>query len=271
MGITNLAATLKRLSGPEKALGALNLKGRSVGVDFSVVLYKALRSKHAVDQFWADPKVPVTNISDYLETFVGALRSAGVQNVVFILDNLTPPAKELVSGVRRRERELSVEALEGPEGLFLRGTEEDTMLVDNHKRKAVYPRYDVIAWAVGRVRAMGCLVLGAPFEADGQLVAEQLAGRLDAIVTEDSDLFVLGGTWLLLNLHSSAEGWKCSSVRREEVLPLLEVEVLQQDLVNEGLTFRSQPTPRGTNVTAAEIYVFWAAENLAKLKICSLG
>lgn len=54
----------------------------------------------------------------------------------------------------------------------------------------------------------------APYEADAQLAFLELAGLVDGIVTEDSDLLVFGCKHVLFKLDSDGN---CVSIRRERL------------------------------------------------------
>lgn len=54
----------------------------------------------------------------------------------------------------------------------------------------------------------------APYEADAQLAYLELAGLVDGIITEDSDLLVFGCKHVLFKLDSDGN---CVSIRRERL------------------------------------------------------
>jgi hypothetical protein len=119
--------------------------------------------------------------------------------------------------------------------LFLTGSVDDLKQVASLKKKTVYPRADVVtvvlAWILeGR---HGVLRF-APLEADGQLVHEEMSRRIDAIITTDSDLFVLGARKLVMDLKRSKNTWSCFIVDRSTVLPLLNLEVFGVEAVGRG-------------------------------------
>ena len=55
--------------------------------------------------------------------------------------------------------------------------------------------FQFVSW-VGRMRSLGkkMMVLGAPFEADAQLVKLQKQSLIDCILTQDGDTMLLGAT-----------------------------------------------------------------------------
>ncbi|KAJ1409944.1 hypothetical protein B484DRAFT_482830 [Ochromonadaceae sp. CCMP2298] len=236
MGILGLPAVLKQF-GVEVKLSEAGLKGKVVGVDLMVVLHAALPHKAVADQFWVAPIVPLTTVLEYVRNHSLALKHVGkVEEIVYICDGLTPPSK-LAESLRRRElREKDVAALVA---LFDSGTVDSLDEISKLKKPTVYPRTDVVAVVLGWLRANGhSLLFCAPFEADGQLVYEELIGRLDCISTVDSDLFVLGAQWLLLDLKFSKtlKCWRFFSVKRALVMPQLDLEVLGPELVGQGRT-----------------------------------
>ena len=74
------------------------------------------------------------------------------------------------------------------------------------------------------LKEKNCEYICAPYEADFQLVFMEKQGKIQAILTEDGDLFVLGGSTLIMNLDLKAtddEGNRkpmCAIVRRAAVM-----------------------------------------------------
>ncbi|KAJ1391383.1 PIN domain-like protein [Ochromonadaceae sp. CCMP2298] len=237
MGIRLLPPQLKKF-GRVCPLGEAGLEGMVVGVDFMVLMHAAIARKSVANQFWVEPAVPVTAVLEYFDEYVKALRNvAKVAQIVFVLDGLCPPSKEREGARRRALREVDTAELRR---LFSDGTPADLAEVERLKKKCVFPRTDVVALVMAWVlEGSHGTLLSAPFEADGQLVHEERAGRIDAIISVDSDLFVLGAKWLILDLHSSDRSWSCVVVKRESVLPRLDEVVLGPELVGVGRTLRT--------------------------------
>jgi 5'-3' exonuclease len=122
--------------------------------------------------------------------------------LIFVFDGVDNPAKEdKCRGERTRERGKAEAALADSENagspsalwnLNAKTTEVDADVIAN-----------IMAWCDEREWAT---CISAWSEADAQLVRLQMDGHVDAIITNDSDVAVLGGTMILYegNLTSDA-------------------------------------------------------------------
>ena len=65
-------------------------------------------------------------------------------------------------------------------------------------------------------RKLGIRVVSAPFDTDWQLIEAQRAGLIDVIISDDGDLFVIGGDNIVSELDYRTG--TCCLYRREAVL-----------------------------------------------------
>ena len=77
----------------------------------------------------------------------------------------------------------------------------------------MFIRDDVLAVALEYIATRGIELIGAPYEADFQLAALEQWGEVDAVYSEDSDLFILGVETLIMNLKTGGGG-QCAIVKR---------------------------------------------------------
>jgi 5'-3' exonuclease len=197
MGINHLPQLLKE-GLQKKKITSAGLSGLVVGVDISVFMYLALHYKRAVDQFWVEPRVPVTALKDYFDCFESALKAAEIQDIVFVFDGANHPMKAVENARRCADREIKVELLRR---LYNEFPDDATKYGEAQKLKSstVHPRPDVILTMVSWIKSKGYKCVGSPFEADAQLVELSDSRIIDVILTTDSDIFVLGATKLILD------------------------------------------------------------------------
>lgn len=97
-------------------------------------------------------------------------------------------------------------------------------------KKSCFPREDIIQNVLVWAKKKGVQCIGAPFEADWQLVELEKSGIIDGIITVDSDLLVLGGRLVIMDLNRLSGTFACRVYRRDiwmgQILQMDETQVL---------------------------------------------
>lgn len=141
MGIQDLPAIIKQCANNVTVDGA-GLEGMVIGVDLSVLIYDALTRKLGVEQFHAEPPVPVVYVISYLEAFVEAMAGAGVLDIVFVFDGSDHPLKEDTQLERRHKREEVAQKLRE---IYQNEQEADVANVRKLQRQCVSPRGECVS------------------------------------------------------------------------------------------------------------------------------
>jgi exonuclease-1 len=235
MGVQGLPAELKE-GIPRTFLELSGLRGKTLGIDSSVVLYTALRSSpETLAQYFAEPNVPVKAFcASHMKSMLTVLQRAGIK-CVWVFDGADHQNKSLVSERRSSSRAQNIADLT----LCLqRGNTEDIMNAPKLKSDIMHPRSDIIFEAVEWLKENGQEVVGAPFEADWQLIELELSGKTDGTLTVDSDLFVLGSKCLVLDFklckvpNKQEDSATCLIIERQACLRKLEHKIFGAESAN---------------------------------------
>eukprot|EP00600_Ochromonadales_sp_CCMP1393_P007344 CAMPEP_0174957564 /NCGR_PEP_ID=MMETSP0004_2-20121128/2140_1 /TAXON_ID=420556 /ORGANISM="Ochromonas sp., Strain CCMP1393" /LENGTH=259 /DNA_ID=CAMNT_0016205683 /DNA_START=364 /DNA_END=1143 /DNA_ORIENTATION=+ len=124
------------------------------------------------------------------------MTAAGVSKLIFCFDGASNPAKEGTNTARTAKRNRILDEIQA---FYTSGNHADWPQVKKLMQSAMYPRSDIILELVSWLKEKGYEVVGAPFEADWQLIQLEKEGRTDASLTVDSDLFVVGSKLLILD------------------------------------------------------------------------
>ena len=194
--------------------------GKTVGVDISGPLHRAVSSTDGRDQYHAQPPVPVNAVLLYLSKLVDAAVALGI-TLICVFDGCRHPAKQRIDEERKSDCE---EAQTKLATILARGEAADYSNAQKQRGKCTTVRADIIAMAVQFLTEKKVECVCAPFEADFQLVYMEQRGLIQAIMTEDGDIPVLGGKVVIMNLdlnNVNDNGQKqpmCSVVRRATFL-----------------------------------------------------
>ena len=212
MGVQELGQFLRTWKKRDNTLA--ELRGSKIGVDVSMYLHKAVGLKEGADQFHSIPSIPVAMVTTVLRNLVDTLAAFDI-TAVFVFDGCPHPLKAAENEKRKADRDAAQLKLDG---LLALGRPQDLNEIDKLRRKAVFVREDVVQVALLFLKgAARCEVVGAPFEADWQLVELERSGYTRATLAEDTDLFVLGSLVLVQQLVCDKKG-ACSIVRRGDRL-----------------------------------------------------
>lgn len=187
-------------------------------IDVSILIVPALTRKQAVTVFFFEPRIPVVSVAEYVKEYLMILIETKWKPVL-VLDGRTDPAKLDTYNKRRLKlpgalEELRVLYTSDPPASDIQAK----VLLDTifkTQKKAVHVRSDVLYEVLDMARAMGCGYVGAPFEADSQIIAMMKQGIAEFCLTNDSDLPYQGAVNTIMNISKNK---KCSLVTFKGVL-----------------------------------------------------
>mmetsp|Transcript_17356 Transcript_17356/g.42447 ORF Transcript_17356/g.42447 Transcript_17356/m.42447 type:complete len:459 (-) Transcript_17356:319-1695(-) len=177
-------------------------KGRNpiAGIDISVWIMMCLSNQRVVDQFHADPKVPLTAVSETIMNKINVFLSNG-WGVLMVFDGQRNPLKAETNEKRKgdlegKKRRLA-RALRAPDEVSVRA-------IAKLRKDTVWPRDDIYGEVIRALKQNKVPVFGAPFETDHQMVALQRQGMIDYVVSTDTDMPFLGISKTIYNVNYSS-------------------------------------------------------------------
>lgn len=205
-------------------------------MDVSITLMKELQSTQASEQFFQDPPVPVTAIESALEKLTNTLKSAGL-SYILVFDGCRHPLKGKTNEKRSAARE---EAKSEMARLLQEENPSNYERIRKLRQRCTFIRPDIIALAKGWCDRSLVRHIASPFEADWQMALLQRQGIVLGIISEDSDLFVLGCDNILMDL-SIADN-TCILVKRSTIKAYLTEELeltsgITDDQIHEFAAF----------------------------------
>lgn len=219
-------------------------------MDVSIWLHKAIREADVKRQFFLEPKVPVTEVNGCISARVELLRKAGFEPL-FVFDGKYHPLKDATHVKRYHDRDFNLEKLRDG---YLDPTSTFNRIMELQKG-AVYIRDDLMYEVIKYCEKEDIRYIGAPFEADSQIISLFAQGIVDYALTEDSDIPLQGATKTIMRLSASG---KCCLVQRIlECSDLKTAFKSDRDLTQEDLTYFScfqgndyVPNTRGEGIHA---------------------
>jgi 5'-3' exonuclease len=199
MGVAHLLGLLRNVS-----LGTPNtaedFRDKTLGVDISVWIHLSLSYVASARQFHVRPPIPLTAVKQTIKKYAAAWQRAGA-TLVFVFDGRDHPMK--LASQERVTKRLALE--EELQKLIADADPSDRARVEQLWKLTVYVREDVVALVLELACEMNIGCVGSPFEADWQLVHLERQGIIDAIITVDSDLIVLGGQDIAFRCNDKAQ------------------------------------------------------------------
>jgi exonuclease-1 len=218
MGIKDLSKMLRPSKVSTHQLSSLKTMNVQVlGVDAMMWLHKCLhRSTGIVDDFHCQPPISMKN---HVWTFLTeALEFFKDNDLKFVLvfDGCKNPLKMDTDTLRAEAIHENQEAICE---ISAEGVAPDWRKLRKHKSGSIYVRSDVVANMVQWAERHNVRCIGAPFEADYQLVQLEKENITQGSLCDDSDLFPLGAKLMVQGLKMNKnEALNCSIVLRAEVL-----------------------------------------------------
>ena len=131
------------------------------------------------------------------------------------------------------------------------------------KKKSLFVRNDIVHDAIAWAHKHGISVVGAPFEADYQLVQLEKESVTQGTLCEDSDVFVFGSKLMVNMLQFKNSPKNCNIVIREDVMKRKFGGYSQQDFITMCILLGCDYVPRAKgNVSKAD-------ENMAAIGVHS--
>ncbi len=208
----------------QKKDGTHNLDDISgvTGIDGSMIIYNGLKTDLGSAVFDIEPRVPLFSAFQKVMRDIKSICCNG-REVIMFLDGREHPVKR--AGKNRNGRQEAIEELRVEYSLETLANYER---VKSLRKQCVYRRDDLTVMIINECRRLDIKVFCAPFEADWQLVAAQRAGIINNIISNDSDIFVIGGDNIMtaVNFYTGT----CCLYKRSEVLQRPTMKGVSNDL-----------------------------------------
>lgn len=165
------------------------LRGKSIAIDASILIYHFLFHANSARRFHASPKVPVRHVVKKIISWHKNHITANGIVAIWVFDGLRHPMKKRTDDKRAKLREADEQKLLK---LYQSEQESDASDVMSLWKRLVYPRGDIIHDLAKAFDKNDIAYLQAPFEGEAQCVALQLQGHVDYTLSEDGDTYALG-------------------------------------------------------------------------------
>ena len=189
--------------------------GSTVGIDASIWLNKAIFSSPEIGLLFH--QLPSVSLGHLVGQYFDRLHSVFDANnirVLFVLDGARNPLKAATNELRKKKSsDATKELLE----LIKSGDQEQLKKITALKKRGVYVREDILGEFVRWCERKGIKYVCAFMEAEWELSRLENDGIIDAVVSEDSDCFVLGCKIMiqLLDINIVHSEVNCSKVTGE--------------------------------------------------------
>jgi 5'-3' exonuclease len=228
MGIQDLLTFIfgekqKKVEYVDVALIEPPLVGKFLAVDVSCYMHSFCALISTARPFHQKPPVCLqSNVSHYMDQQYRYFKELNI-GWIFVFDGLYHTMKEDENSSRSDTRKLNLDIIDN---LYLSGNAEDKQDVSRLEKSlkaATYPREDIIANFLVWAKLNDIRTVGAPFEADWQLLELERSGIAAGILTVDSDLIPLGGELVILK-HDNTLKLPCQVAIRSQVLETADME-----------------------------------------------
>ena len=196
MGITGLAAALKKCAGPKKDVSCIASEfpgGVVVGLDVSCKLVPWVRSVRGAEEYHSDPRLPASHVAHQCLSYIRRLQRKNIR-VIAVFDGVSRhPLKASVAGEKRdnpSDTALSLlkRLLRTPWPSDEKKKQFQILSSITSSRRASAKVDTITVVEVARVLKLdGIKCIFAPFEADWQLAYMYNIGVIHAIDTTESD------------------------------------------------------------------------------------
>ena len=188
MGVQDLSRELRASKNLDTKLS--DFGGKILGVDTSIWLNKALFASPEISVLLhEEPRVTVGHLIDmYFDRLLAVFKANDIK-MLFILDGARNPLKAITNEARKKK---SSDATEEMLELIDTGDYGNFKKITAMKKKAVYVREDVVADFVRWCGRNDIKYVYAFMEEEWELCRLVKDEIIDAVVSEDSDCFVLG-------------------------------------------------------------------------------
>ncbi|OAD07675.1 hypothetical protein MUCCIDRAFT_135323 [Mucor lusitanicus CBS 277.49] len=192
MGIQGLLQSLRPI---QRTINISEYRGKTVAVDGHCILHRGgfgAATKLALNQ-------PTDSYVNYFMQFMGLLEYHGVTPIV-VFDGLPLPLKQITNDERRRNRQTALK-----QGLHLY-EQGKIAAAEKFFQQSVSISNEMIIAVIRKLMEKKIQCIVAPNEADAQLTHLANTGKVDAVVTEDSDLLAFGCTKVIYKIDRYGDG-----------------------------------------------------------------
>ncbi len=195
MGITGLSVLMRNKNAPTCKIK--RVRGVTLGVDSSILSAKFLYSHTtAIERYHMVPRMPyLTLIDTYYDPIIQYFKTLDIK-LIFVLDWARNPLKKATNDTRDLPRE---EATKELRNIYANHEDVEQAYLDKLRKRAIKPDTEFYAEFIQYLIRKNQAYVIAPVEADSQLVSMQKQGIIDYILSEDSDILVLGGDNVVQN------------------------------------------------------------------------
>ena len=216
MGIKDLSSMLRRPGARDDSCSDLELCGVDcLGVDVFSWLHKLIQASAEIrDCLLVVPRISIkTFLFDYFDTAYRPFLEHSI-SIILVFDGIRNPLKRVTDTDRQVARDSARIDLQN---LLL--SDEPTKSADRNglTKVACEITDDMVAAACEWALENEVACVGAPYEADYQLVALEKVGVTKGSICDDSDLFPLGANLMVQQYCPGLHGSKFSIVRRVEI------------------------------------------------------
>lgn len=189
----------------------------TVGIDCSILTVKFLHSDPMhIDRYHMLPRVPYGELlHNYFNRFISFFKKYSMP-VIFVFDGQRNPLKKNTNDQRQLPIDNSMKQLQD---IYKKNEKADQSHINMLRKKAITVDVELVSELIEYFKSSNITYLIAPVEADGQLVFMQKQNIINYILSEDSDLVVLGGTNIIQNLNMATG--RCNILSTEDLTKAL--------------------------------------------------
>eukprot|EP00965_Chrysotila_dentata_P052092 1728593-Pleurochrysis_carterae.AAC.4 len=230
-----------------------DIAGWRVAVDVSVLLHGAVgQGSIAMQQIIQGNLAPGDALGQVCDVFE-MLHCCGVKAVAFFDGTARPFKSDEVRQRQAMRREAAAEARH-----LSACADADPRAIMKAAQKAAHVTGELRAACIKHLKRQGVAIVGAPFEADGQMAWAYKQGTVDAVLTNDSDLCVLGCKVLRIPA-GRAIAWM-----HDESISLYDIPAMASAALNGTLQYQPPTKPDLAfciSMYGQEVLLFWAMLN----------
>ena len=227
MGIDGLPSQLKVDGKYVSQVQPKMLHGKKLGVDAFVWLHRVVSTASNDDdycrRFHAEPQVPFyEHLYNFLDAELRFWKNLGME-VILVVDGKANPIKASVDTKRRAGRDKQVDALKA---FMTTGAAEGGKKLKGLAKDACHVTREVVSYFLQWANENSVALIGAPMEAEHQLVYMQNEGEIEWIYTVDSDVLPLCATNVIYEVKWDRRNFTLWAFTHDLVVKFFEKEVM---------------------------------------------
>jgi 5'-3' exonuclease len=221
MGVNGLFPDILKNYKARHQVRLSHFKGKRLGIDVSAWIHPLCKRETAAMSMQSIPAYPPTQLIDEIKRRVEILRQEDI-TPVFVFDGHRHPMKDVARIVRNAKLE---KATKRQDLLLAKANNGENMSeAEREQFKKNWsdmnvPTNSLIATIANWLNENEIEYKCAPFEAEWQLVYLEMIGEIHGMITQDSDVLVLGAKVALLDVkfHDEASKRNCAFFEFSEV------------------------------------------------------